>query len=87
MEKFSFRAADWNLTNPDWTGRMRLVVKNKKCILKLEDKLSGELFAQGPIEKYPGVAVEVVTDSSRYFVVRIEDDSGNVVILYFYFFS
>lgn len=57
---------------------MRVVVKNKKCVLKLEDKMSGELFAQSPIEKYPGIAVESVTDSSRYFVLRIEDDGGNI---------
>ncbi|CAB1314965.1 unnamed protein product [Coregonus sp. 'balchen'] len=36
----------------------------------------GELFAQAPVEQYPGCVVEAVTDSSRYFVVRIEDGSG-----------
>lgn len=55
---------------------MRIVVKNQKCLLKLEDKLSGELFAQSPIDKYPGIGIESVTDSSRYFVIRIEDDGG-----------
>lgn len=44
--------------------------------MKLEDKASGELFAKCPIDKYPGVALESVTDSSRYFVVRIQDDNG-----------
>ncbi|XP_071446936.1 NECAP-like protein CG9132 [Hetaerina americana] len=70
------RAADWNLQEPDWTGRLRLVSKGKECILKLEDKNTGELFAKCPIEQYPGVAVEAVTDSSRYFVLRIQDDNG-----------
>lgn len=37
---------------------------------------SGELFAQATVDTYPGVAVEAVTDSSRYFVVRIQDDTG-----------
>merc|ERR1711874_261345 len=43
---------------------------------KLEDKGSGELFAACPIESYPGPAVEDVTDSSRYFVIKIVDESG-----------
>ncbi|KFP72572.1 Adaptin ear-binding coat-associated protein 2, partial [Apaloderma vittatum] len=36
----------------------------------------GELFAQAPVEQFPGIAVENVTDSSRYFVIRIEDGNG-----------
>lgn len=39
---------------------------------------AGELFAQAPIKEYPGVAVETVSDSSRYFVLRIQDDNGEV---------
>ncbi|KAG0711517.1 NECAP-like protein [Chionoecetes opilio] len=70
------RAADWNLGTPDWTGRMRLVNKKEECIIKLEDKMSGELFAKCLIDKYPGVAIEAVTDSSRYFVLRIQDEGG-----------
>lgn len=38
--------------------------------------LTGELFAQAPVEEYPGNAVETVSDSSRYFVLRIQDDNG-----------
>lgn len=76
------RAADWNLGDPQWTGRMRLVAKGKECMLKLEDKTSGELFAKCPIEKYPGVAIEPVSDSSRYFVLRIQDDNGKYIIVF-----
>lgn len=36
----------------------------------------GELFAQAPIDHYPDIAVETVTDSSRYFVIRIQDGNG-----------
>jgi len=71
-----YRAADWNLNEPQWTGRLRLVAKGKDCILKLEDKTTGELFAKCPIDQYPGIAIEAVTDSSRYFVIRIQDDNG-----------
>ncbi|GFG29590.1 hypothetical protein Cfor_01047 [Coptotermes formosanus] len=69
-------AADWNLNEPQWTGRLRLVAKGKDCVLKLEDKTTGELFAKCPIDQYPGIAIEAVTDSSRYFVIRIQDDNG-----------
>ena len=71
-----YRAADWKLDEPDWTGRMRIVALGKDLFIKLEDKTSGELFAQCPVESYPGIAVESVTDSSRYFVLRIRDDNG-----------
>lgn len=39
----------------------------------------GELFAQAPVKEYPGIAVETVSDSSRYFVLRIQDDNGEDV--------
>jgi len=71
-----FRAADWNLSEPEWTGRMKLVSKGNDCTIKLEDKNSGELFAKCPIEQYPGIAIESVADSSRYFVLRLQDDNG-----------
>ncbi|CAK9828281.1 NECAP-like protein CG9132 [Anthophora retusa] len=71
-----YRAADWNLQEPTWTGRMRLVSQGNSITIKLEDKFTGELFAKCPIEQYPGIAVEPVTDSSRYFVLRIQDDYG-----------
>lgn len=71
-----YRAADWNLSSPDWTGRMRVMEKSQKVQLKLEDRGSNELFAACPIDQYPGPAVEAVTDSSRYFVIKIVDDNG-----------
>lgn len=72
----AYRAADWNLSEPQWTGRMRVVTHGTDCTLKLEDKNTGELFAKCPVDKYPGVAIESVSDSSRYFVLRIQDDNG-----------
>jgi len=77
----AYRASDWNLAVPDWTGRMRLVTKGGECAIKLEDKLSGELFAKCPIDQYPGIALEAVSDSSRYFVLRIQDDSGRAAFI------
>lgn len=61
---------------------MRLVyTKGKDCVLKLEDKVTGELFAKCPIDKYPGIAVESVMDSSRYFVIRLQNDSGRAAFI------
>ncbi|XP_009320155.1 PREDICTED: adaptin ear-binding coat-associated protein 1 [Pygoscelis adeliae] len=73
---FYLVASDWKLDHPDWTGRLRVTSKGKTAYIKLEDKVSGELFAQAPIDQYPGIAVETVTDSSRYFVIRIQDGTG-----------
>ncbi|KAK9967037.1 hypothetical protein ABG768_001457 [Culter alburnus] len=71
-----YRAADWKLDEPAWTGRMKITAKGTAAFIKLEDKNTGELFAQAPVDQYPGSAVEAVTDSSRYFVIRIEDGNG-----------
>ena len=52
----------------------------KICELRLEDRGSNELFAACPVENYPGLAIEAVTDSSRYFVICILDkESGRKV--------
>ncbi|KAL7031631.1 hypothetical protein ACKWTF_007077 [Chironomus riparius] len=71
-----YRAADWNLNEPTWNGRMRMVTSGNALNIKLEDKVNGQLFANCPVEAYPGVAIEPVSDSSRYFVLRIQDDNG-----------
>ncbi|NXM85987.1 NECP2 protein, partial [Oenanthe oenanthe] len=96
-----YRAAEWQLDQPAWSGRLRITAKGSTAFIKLEDKTSGEegpaglrapcgrarphqapsrfpgeLFAQAPVEQFPGIAVEGVTDSSRYFVIRIEDGNG-----------
>ncbi|XP_051844405.1 adaptin ear-binding coat-associated protein 2 isoform X1 [Antechinus flavipes] len=71
-----YRAADWQLDQPSWSGRLRITAKGQMAYIKLEDKTSGELFAQASVEQFPSIAVESVTDSSRYFVIRIEDGSG-----------
>lgn len=59
---------------------MRLVAVGNELCIKLEDKISGELFAKCPIETYPGLAIEPVNDSSRYFVLKICDDNGKPIL-------
>jgi len=67
------KAADWDLQNPMWTGRCVATSIGDKCKVKLEDPNSGELFATCDVT---GSSVEPVTDSSRYYVIKIEDGSG-----------
>lgn len=48
----------------------------------LEDNNTGELFAQAPLNnENPEVSVEPVTDSSRYFAIRVDDGRGHHAIL------
>ncbi|VBB26114.1 unnamed protein product [Acanthocheilonema viteae] len=75
------KAADWKLDEPDWTGRMRLVAIGNKLELRLEDKISGQLFAKCPVDEYPGISIEPVLDSSRYFVVRLKNDNGQTAFI------
>jgi len=75
-----YRAADWKLDAPDWTVRLRVLVKGSICEIRLDDRNTGELFAACPVEHYPGTSVEAVTDSSRYFVICVQS-AGNKAYL------
>jgi len=68
-----YKAQDWDPTKFIWSGRLVIVEKGESCTIKLEDPNSGEVFATCPVD---GTAVEPVLDSSRYFVIRIQDGSG-----------
>lgn len=39
-----YKAADWDLNNPIWQGRLRVVSQNEKCFIKLEDTNSVIIF-------------------------------------------
>ncbi|ETW86177.1 hypothetical protein HETIRDRAFT_407887 [Heterobasidion irregulare TC 32-1] len=74
------RAQDWgDLAQPLWKGRMRIVEKSEAVSLLFEDVTTGELFAKASYDaaKPP---VEAVLDSSRYFVVRVEDSGRKAYI-------
>lgn len=57
--------------------------QNHRCasIFLLIERVLGDLYAKGPIETYPGVAIEPVTDSSRYFVIRLQNDNGQTAFV------
>lgn len=76
-----FRAGDWNLAQPDWTGRLRLVSKGENLFLRIEDGNTGDLYCQAPVLIYPGPQVQPVTDSRRYFVIRVVSDTGRSALI------
>lgn len=76
-----FRAADWNLGEPDWTGRLRLISKGDKMFLRIEDGTTGALYCQAPVLAFPGPQVQPVVDSRRYFVVKVVSDTGRTALI------
>lgn len=69
----SYRADEWNVNKWAWEGSLKVVSKGEECIIKLEDKKTGELYAQAFLREGEQHPVESVIDSSRYFVLRIEE--------------
>lgn len=76
-----FKASDWNLAQPDWTGRIRLITKGDNCFLRIEDSTTGQLYCQAPVLAYPGPQVQPVVDSRRYFVVKVVSDTGRSALI------
>eukprot|EP00249_Psilotum_nudum_P008856 c21554_g1_i1 orf=452-1309(+) len=73
----SYKCADWLQSDKIWTGRLRVVSRKDICEIRLEDSNSGELFAACHVAAGQREAtVERVADSSRYFVLRIDDGRG-----------
>ncbi|KAG2116556.1 uncharacterized protein F5147DRAFT_673420 [Suillus discolor] len=74
------RANDWgDLAQPLWKGRLRIVEKSSGAALMFEDAQTGELFARAPYDALKP-CVESVLDSSRYFVIRVEDTGKKAYI-------
>ncbi|KAJ8088084.1 hypothetical protein PM082_013635 [Marasmius tenuissimus] len=75
-----YRAQDWgDLAAPLWKGRMRIIEKSAGVSILLEDGQTGELFARAEYDPAKP-CVEAVLDSSRYFVVRVEDSGKKAYI-------
>lgn len=73
------RAQDWGLDNPLWKGRLRITEKTSGVSILFEDSQSGELFAKADYDPEKP-CVDSVLDSSRYFVIRIEDGGRKAYI-------
>ncbi|XP_028775098.1 uncharacterized protein At1g03900-like [Neltuma alba] len=72
-----YKCGEWLQSDKIWSGRLRVVSCKDRCEIRLEDPNTGELFAACFV--YPGQrenSVESVLDSSRYFVLKIEDGLG-----------
>jgi len=65
-----YKAGDWPDEALIWQGRLLIVELGDLAIIRLVHSQNGETFAECPV--HPG-SVEPVTDSSRYFVLRVED--------------
>ncbi|KAL1511502.1 hypothetical protein AB1Y20_006299 [Prymnesium parvum] len=77
-----WRCQDWPKTNHIFTARVRIVACGAKCTIRLEDPTNGTLFAMCPLDnEKPQLSVEPVADSSRYFVIRVDDGSGRHAFL------
>ncbi|XP_038973851.1 uncharacterized protein At1g03900 isoform X2 [Phoenix dactylifera] len=70
----SYRADEWNVNKWNWEGALKVVSKGEECIIRLEDKTTGELYARAFLREGEPHPVEPVIDSSRYFVLRVEED-------------
>ncbi|QQP57935.1 NECAPlike protein CG9132like, partial [Caligus rogercresseyi] len=67
----NWKANSWNLSKPDWTGKLKLVTgSDKSCTIRLEEGSS--TYAECIVDNYPGPCVTTVSDSSRYFVIQIK---------------
>ncbi|KAE8709372.1 Detected protein of confused Function [Hibiscus syriacus] len=72
-----YKCGEWLQSESIWSGRLRVVSCKDRCEIRLEDPNTAELFAACFI--YPGQresSVEPALDSSRYFVLKIEDGNG-----------
>ncbi|KAK7290857.1 hypothetical protein RIF29_05591 [Crotalaria pallida] len=76
MSAASYRADEWDVNKWAWDGILKVISKGEECIIRLEDKNTGELYARAFLRKGEPHPVEPVIDSSRYFVLRIEENIG-----------
>merc|ERR1712137_723714 len=72
-----YKAADWNLDQPVWQGRLRVKGEGlTKLFVQLEDPVSGRVFATCRVDPDKmSETLEPVLDSSRYYALRIEDEA------------
>ncbi|KAF5841904.1 hypothetical protein DUNSADRAFT_10341 [Dunaliella salina] len=68
------RSAEWLVGSRIFTGKLKVVSIGLRMEIQLEEPASGQLFAACPIAHgMRSVCVESCVDSSRNFVIRLED--------------
>mmetsp|Transcript_62772 Transcript_62772/g.104487 ORF Transcript_62772/g.104487 Transcript_62772/m.104487 type:complete len:273 (+) Transcript_62772:62-880(+) len=70
------RANDWDVNKWLWSGKLMVVALGTTVEVRLLDSTSGDLFACCPVTAPNSKAIDPVVDSSRYFVLRIDDGKG-----------
>lgn len=70
----SYRADEWDVNKWAWEGCLKVISKGDECIIRLEDKTTGELYARAFLREGEPHPVEPVIDSSRYFVLRVAEN-------------
>lgn len=66
-----WRGADWD--QEVWQGMVKVVERGELTVVLLVDRNTGAIFAVCPVKDG---AVDRCIDSSRYFVVRVENANG-----------
>lgn len=66
-----WRGAEWN--KEVWQGTLKVVERGDLTVILLLDKNTGAIFAVCPVKDG---AVDRCVDSSRYFVLRVENANG-----------
>jgi hypothetical protein len=71
-----WRGADWD--KEVWQGTLKVVERGDLTVVLLVDRNSGSIFAVCPVKDG---AVDRCTDSSRYFVLRVENANGQHIFV------
>ncbi|CAG7825512.1 unnamed protein product [Allacma fusca] len=70
------RAADWDIANPTWQGKILIFMAGSCCHVQLDDH-QGNIYGQAVIDEYPGSNLKLVSDSRRYFTLNVQNVEGN----------
>lgn len=71
-----WRGADWD--QEVWQGTLKVVERGDLTVVLLVNKNNGAIFAVCPVKEG---AVDRCTDSSRYFVLRVENENGRHIFI------
>ncbi|CAG7834037.1 unnamed protein product, partial [Allacma fusca] len=69
------RAGEWDLANPTWEGKILIYMAGPSCHVQLDD-YQGNTCGQAVLAEYPSKSLKLVTDSSRYFTLNVQNLEG-----------
>ncbi|KAH7823879.1 putative adaptin ear-binding coat-associated protein 2 [Monocercomonoides exilis] len=71
-----YRCRDWKPEDNIWTGSLEITDNEGERSIILKDPDTKDVFVQCPVAQGGLLVVEPVLDSSRFFVIRIDDETG-----------